>query len=222
MTEPVSFEVFFAESSPRVLARALVLAANRHDAEDAVQEAYAEALRRWDRVGRYDAPEAWLHLVVRQRLWKASSRWRRQTTLASLELDAWRATSGDPEQAVLVEGVLSAVAALPRRQRTMLVMHCLQGMKQHEIAEELRVKAPTVAAAIFNARRALRRSLGALAGPGQPLDRLVPAYAIVGPVDQDPIEAVLGAAGAWLAGRIAGHAQGLDRVRRNVSARMDR
>ncbi len=52
MTEPIAFDVFFAESSPRVLARALVLAANRHDAEDAVQDAYAEALRRWDRIGR--------------------------------------------------------------------------------------------------------------------------------------------------------------------------
>ena len=75
--------------------------------------------------------------MVRQRLWKVSARWRRQTSLTTLELDAWRATSGDPEQAVLVRGALAAVAALPRRQRTMLVMHCLQGMKQHEIADEL-------------------------------------------------------------------------------------
>jgi len=216
MTEPVAFDVFFAESSPRVLARALVLAANRHDAEDAVQDAYAEALRRWDRIGRYDAPEAWLHLVVRQRLWRASARWRRQTSLTTLELDAWRATSGDPEQAVLVGGVLAAVAALPRRQRTMLVMHCLQGMKQHEIADELRVRPNTVAASIFKARHALRRSLDALVETGPGLEHLFPQLALTA---EDPIATVLDAAGAWLAGQIAAHGPGLDRLRRNVLVR---
>lgn len=220
MTAPAAFDEFFAESAPRVLARALVLAANRHDAEDAVQEAYAEALRRWDRVGRYDAPEAWLHLVVRQRLWKASARWRRLRTLTTLELDAWRATTGDPEQAMLVEGVLAAVAALPRRQRTMLVMHCLQGMKQHEIAEELRVRASTVAATIFNARRALRDSIHALTETGPGLEHLFPPQNELAPPAEDPIADVLDAVGRWLANRIAEHGTGLHRVRRNVSARV--
>jgi RNA polymerase sigma factor (sigma-70 family) len=217
VTTPIAFEEFFAASASRVLARALVLAGNRHDAEDAVQEAYAEALRRWDRIGGYEAPEAWLHLVVRQRLWKASARWRRLRSLTALELDAWRATSGDPEQAVLVDGVLAAVAALPRRQRTMLVMHCLQGMKQEEIAEELRVRASTVAATIFNARRTLRASIHAMTETGPRLEQLVPAAGVHA---DDPVAAVLDAVGGWLADRIADHEPGLDRVRRNVSARV--
>lgn len=213
---PSRFESFFAESLPRVLAQALVISANRHDAEDAVQEAYAEALRRWDRLSRYDEPEAWLHRVVRQRLWKASARWRR-LSLATVELEAWRATSGNPEHVMLVRSVLAAVAALPARQRLMLVMHCLQGMSQREIAEELRVRPNTVAAAIFNARKALRTSLGVVGDSGL-LDQLAPRQVLAHRIDLDPIDAVLEATHAWLTDRVAAHTVGRDRLRGNVAA----
>ncbi|PPK63691.1 sigma-70 family RNA polymerase sigma factor [Actinokineospora auranticolor] len=219
MTSPRerSFEEFFVESLPRVLARALVISVNRHDAEDAVQDAYAQALLRWGRLSGYDEPEAWLHRVVRQRLWKTSARWRR-LSLDTVELRAWRATSGDPEQAVLVEAVLAAVAALPARQRQLVVMQCLHGMSQREIAEELGIRPGTVAAAVFNARKSLRESLGTVREQ-ELLDRLAPAQVLAHAVDREPVEAVLEATAEWLARCVAAHGTGVARIRRNVGVR---
>ncbi|WP_158854889.1 RNA polymerase sigma factor [Saccharothrix deserti] len=219
--ESLDFESFYAESLPRVLAQALMLSANRHDAEDAVQEAYVEALRSWDRVSGYDAPVAWVHLVVRRRIWKASARWRR-LSLATVELEAWRASSGNPEQVVLVKAVLTAIAALSKRRRLVLVAHCVQGLTHREIAEELGIALGTVGATIAQAREALRKSLGVTGVQEYLFDRLVPSQVLVHQIDRDLIEALLDATGAWLADRIAAHAPGRDRIRRNVSARAEK
>ena len=79
--KPAEFHTFFECSCPGMLARALLLAGHRQDAEDAVQQAYVEALRRWERVGRYDSPDAWVYKIVKQRLWATArlvpgySRW---------------------------------------------------------------------------------------------------------------------------------------------------
>lgn len=72
--EPVDFRTFFERSCPGMLARALLIAGDRQDAEDAVQQAYVEALRWWERVGRYDSPDAWVYKIVKQRLWAVARR----------------------------------------------------------------------------------------------------------------------------------------------------
>ncbi len=56
--EPPRFDSFYEVSFPGMLARALLIAGNREDAEDAVQEAYRAAWQVWDRIGDYDAPDA--------------------------------------------------------------------------------------------------------------------------------------------------------------------
>lgn len=56
--EPADFRTFFERSCPGMLARALLIAGHRQDAEDAVQQAYIEALQRWERLSRYDSPDA--------------------------------------------------------------------------------------------------------------------------------------------------------------------
>lgn len=212
--EPLDFEVFYTQSYSRVLARALMISVNRHDAEDAVQDAYAELLGKWDKVSRYEAPEAWLHVLVRQRLWKTSRRWWRRVSLVTVELDAWQSTIGNPERAVLANTVLAAIATLPFKQRVVMEMHCVEGIPQHEIAAELRRSPVTVATTIHKARKALRKKLGTSGGQDL-LGQLVPRNA----TGRDSIEAVLVASCDWLARHIAGHAPGRDRIRRNVAVR---
>jgi hypothetical protein len=109
----MDFDTFFATSWSDMLARALMLVNCRHDAEDAVQEAYAEALRGWDRVSKYDNPGAWVYRVVRQRLWKSARRWRR---IGSVDLlTTWQTGEGDPVRFVEAMTALTALAALPTR-----------------------------------------------------------------------------------------------------------
>jgi RNA polymerase sigma factor (sigma-70 family) len=156
----MDFHHFFERSFPRMMASALTLSGNRHDAEDAVQEAYAEAFRGWGTVGGYDAPDAWVHRVMRQRLWKAARRWRRVSSLEAVELATWLPANGDVEQSVQARAVLAELARLPDRQRITTVMYCLAGMSQDEIAGELGCTRTAVAQNIFKARRRLAKSLG--------------------------------------------------------------
>lgn len=185
----MDFDTFFAGSWTDMLARALVLANSRHDAEDAVQEAYAEALRGWDRVSGYDNPGAWVYRIVRQRLWKSARRWRR---IGPVDLLAtWQTDEGDPVRFVEAAAALTALAALPARQRMVMVMYCLHQLEQQQIADELGLSRGTVAATIFKARRKLAVELGMRDAELSTVDR--PGSAMVRHTDmrQDPLTVVL-------------------------------
>jgi RNA polymerase sigma factor (sigma-70 family) len=197
----MDFDTFFASSGAGMLARALVLSGSRHDAEDAVQEAYAAAWSRWDRISTYDNPGAWVYKLVRQRLWKSARRWRHVRPLSDSDMTDLTATEGDPERFAEAASVLAALAELPDRQRMVLVMHCLQHMAQQEIADELGLSRGAVAASVFKARRRLEKALGmkdtdlaTLAGRESAI-----AEAAAG---RDPIAAALDGVLAWLAPRV--------------------
>lgn len=162
------FADFFETTVSGMLARAIVLCGHRPDAEDAVAEAYCEALARWDQVGRYDSPEAWVHRVMCQRLWKSARRRARQQSVG-LELPVPAYTG--PEQAAEVREVLGALTGLPPRQQLVLVLS-IEGHSSEEIAARLRVTTATVRTHVFKARRALERMLGMEQGRrrvGEPL-----------------------------------------------------
>ncbi|MEU0216555.1 sigma-70 family RNA polymerase sigma factor [Streptomyces sp. NPDC006265] len=218
------FAGFFERSYPGMLARALLLCGHRQDAEDAVQEGYAEAFRRWERLRAYDAPDAWVYRVVRQRLWAAGRRRARRRS-AETRLPQPPPTAS-VEQTAEARAVLSALAGLPPRQRTVLVLHCLEGMTQAEIAEELGLRRGSVAAGVFRARRHLERGLGMVDDEGggdrdglHGWDELVPSGAfrdapaanrIAGPEPADPLAGALRRTELWLRGGVAARSDALD------------
>jgi RNA polymerase sigma-70 factor (ECF subfamily) len=210
----VDFDTFFADSWPGMLARAVMLSGSRHDAEDAVQEAYAEALSGWDRISHYDNPGAWVYRIVRQRLWKAAKRWGR---VASADLSTWQATEGDPERFAEATQALAALTVLPDRQRMVMVMHCLHQMDQQQIADELGVARGTVAASIFKARRKLEKALGMkdtdLAAVEKPGSAIVRSDA---PTPADPLAVVLAGAMSVLLRGMSGGVESLALVHRKV------
>jgi RNA polymerase sigma-70 factor (ECF subfamily) len=155
--EVADFESFFTCTFPAMLARAIMLCGHRQDAEDAVQEAYAEAVLRWDRVGGYDSAEAWVYKVMTQRLWNRRRRWQRALDAAR---DMPVPPQSSPEQAAETREVLRLLACLPPAQRMTMVLHCLYGLPQDEIARELGVRRGTVAASIHEGRRKLQQMLG--------------------------------------------------------------
>ncbi|MDI9889266.1 sigma-70 family RNA polymerase sigma factor [Streptomyces sp. HNM0645] len=145
-------------------AKALLLCGHPQDAEDAVQEAYAAAFVRWERLRHYDAPDAWVYRIVRQRLWVvARDRSRtRPTEPGTLQTPP----SAGVEQTVEARAVLTALAQLPSRQRTVLVLNCLEGMTQEAIAGELGLTRGAVASSVFRARAKLGRAIGMSDGTG--------------------------------------------------------
>ncbi|GAA2455940.1 RNA polymerase sigma factor [Streptomyces macrosporus] len=224
------FEVFFARSFPGMLARALLLCGHRQDAEDAVQEAYAEAFRRWDRIAGYEAPDAWVYRVVRQRLWAAGRRGARTRTGALDDLP--HPVVAGVEQTAHARAVLDALALLPRRQRTVLVLHCLHGMSQDAVAQELGLSRGGVAASLFKARRTLEKVLDMrgreadrpsgraeeLVSPGAARSRGLGAPLPPERQDGDRTARALRAAEAWLRGAVAADAETMARVRAAVTA----
>ncbi|WHT17187.1 sigma-70 family RNA polymerase sigma factor [Crossiella sp. CA-258035] len=152
----MEFPVFFAQTCPGMLARALMLTDNRQDAEDAVQEAYAEAMRQWPELA-HRGPEEWVYRVVKRRLWAAARRWRRQRPL---ELVVALPARCSTEEAAQVRLVLDGLARLPRKQRVVAYLHWVEGLTPAQIAAELGIGEGSVTSMIGKAKVLLDNLLG--------------------------------------------------------------
>lgn len=134
---------------------------HREDAEDVVQDAFVRALERLDSLHRGRPFAPWFHrIVVNQSLNHRRKRRVRTTEPLAEELVAG---GPDPEQETgqvrLRERLRSALAELPERQRTIVLLSELEGMTSAEIAEVLDVAPGTVRWHLHQAREALRAVL---------------------------------------------------------------
>jgi RNA polymerase sigma factor (sigma-70 family) len=163
---PTGFDDFYRKTSGPVLADARLLSGNMADTEEAAADAYAAAARRWDQFGGYEAPEALVRLMVRQRLAKTRRRsWRRA---AADQHSPVPARFADPELSAQASAVLACFALLPDKQRQVMAL-CCQEYTSEEIARELGMKSSTVRTHLERARRRLRDALGM--GPETAEDR---------------------------------------------------
>ena len=140
------------------VARAIVL--THEDAEDAVQEAFLHAYRALDRF-RTDQPfGAWLHRIVANAALDVA---RRKKVRDADELgDTLAAPFHDPaERGELRERLTGALGALGERQRSVIVLHDVEGFKHAEIGAMLGIPEGTARSDLHHARAALRRALSA-------------------------------------------------------------
>jgi RNA polymerase sigma-70 factor (ECF subfamily) len=146
-----SFDEVYAAEYPR-LVQALSVAEAAADAEDAVQDAFVAAQRRWSYVSSLDDPAGWVRRVALNRLSNGRrNRHRRAAILA-------RARPPDPATLDPLDlDLLEAIRALPPRQRRSLCLHHLAGYTVAEIALMLGVAEGTVKSNLHDARSALRR-----------------------------------------------------------------
>lgn len=145
---------FYALAYPRVLAVLTAMADGVSDAEGCVQDAFVRLIPRWDRVRRYDDPEAWVRQVaVRQLL----SRYRhRQVVVRALGRLVDREPSPPPSSDRV--DVEIAMRCLPPAHRAVLVLHHGLGMSVEEVAELLGVPVGTVKSRLSRARAAFSTS----------------------------------------------------------------
>lgn len=162
-TTQEDFAEFYRREYSAVVALAYALSGRPALAEDLAQDAFLATHRVWDKVARYDSPEAFVHRVVANR---AISSARRLVT----EARAWtRLASRAPPQvenlALADVEFWSAVRSLPRRQAQALALRYLEDRSDEEIAAILRCSSATVRVHLHRGRVALARRLGLQEGP---------------------------------------------------------
>jgi len=134
---------------------ALALLGDHHLAEDAVQEAFLEAHRCWDRLERPGARAAWVRAIVRHRCYRIL----RKRDLGAGPLpdvatdeEPWMTVARDEMKGRL----LARVRALPRPLREVVVLHHLRGCPHKDVAAFLDLPATTVNNRLHLARRLLK------------------------------------------------------------------
>lgn len=141
------------------VARAVLL--SHEDAEDAVQEGFLHAHRALERF-RPDQPfGAWLHRIVSN---AALDLARRRKVRDTDELvDTHASPFRDPAEAdELHDRLRSALGQLPDRQRSVIVLHDVEGYKHSEIGTILGIPEGTARSDLHHARAAMRTILGPL------------------------------------------------------------
>jgi RNA polymerase sigma-70 factor (ECF subfamily) len=132
------------------------------DADDAAQDAF---LRAWMAVDRFKSDQPLTPWLVRIALNAARDLARRRKVRSTEQLDAtltdWHPAPDTATHEALLEGRLrTALAGLPERQRTALVLFEVEGYAHAEIGALLGVPEGTVRSDVFHARRRLRAALG--------------------------------------------------------------
>ena len=135
------------------------------DADDAVQEAYLQAVRRFETF-RGENARAWLLTIVRRTCYAWADRERRYGSDES-QLDDLAAPGDEPDVALIRDevrtGVGRAVDRLPLPFREVVVLREIQELSYKEIAEVTGVPVGTVMSRLARARR---RLLGTLTAEG--------------------------------------------------------
>jgi RNA polymerase sigma-70 factor, ECF subfamily len=145
------------------VARGIVL--NHEDAEDAVQDAFLHAFRALDRFRPDQAFGAWLHRIVAN---AALDLTRRRKVRDADELpETVSSPFRDPaESADLRQRLREGLAALPARQRAVIVLHDVEGYKHAEIGEMLGIPEGTARSDLHYARARMRDALSSFTSEG--------------------------------------------------------
>lgn len=148
----------------RRIARAIL--GDPDEADDAAQDGFLSALVK---LAQYDARRPfgpWLLRIVAN---AATDRRRRRQVRRAEPLDAALVGGGprpdaDAVRSELAERLRAALAELPTRRRTAVVLFDVEGYAHAEIAEILGIPEGTVRSEVFHARRRLRTLLADLKG----------------------------------------------------------
>jgi RNA polymerase sigma-70 factor (ECF subfamily) len=146
------FDVVYRDNLRRLVAQAYLVTGDVEEARDCVQEAFARAWVRWDRLSvEVDDPVAWLSTVTYR---IAISGWRRRQAAKGALRRLGRPQPCPPPS---VEAVLvaTALARLPPGQRAVVVLHYYEGQRVEDIARTLSLSVSAVKSRLLRARTAL-------------------------------------------------------------------
>ncbi len=135
---------------------AIAITGHRESADDAVHDAFAEALRtRGDYRGGAGGVEAWLWRAVVNRA-RNQRRWARLRRQRTEPIGDGRPA---PDTVIGDPAVRALVAALPERQRLVLFLRYYADLEYGAIATALGIRRGTVGATLNQAHAALRKRM---------------------------------------------------------------
>ena len=154
---------------PGLVRYATVLTGDGHTAADLVQEVLLRAHVRWTRIGMMARPDLYLRRMVTNEHLSWRRRWH--TRNVRPEADATLAVHIDPQldhaqHIVEDDAMWHQLAALPARQRAVLVLRYYEGLSDPEIASVLGTSPATVRSHASRALATLRHP-----DPSTPLEK---------------------------------------------------
>jgi RNA polymerase sigma-70 factor (ECF subfamily) len=149
----IDFTTFYETERDGIARSLIVLGGNVEAARDAVAEAFSRAYERWPRVRSMTSPTGWVYRVALNELRRRMRRRALESRLVRRErLQAAPPADIDPE-------LWAAVAALPRRQREVIVLRYVGDLTEQDVARVLGVSEGAASAALVAARRRLADQL---------------------------------------------------------------
>ena len=168
--DDLEFDELYRRHYPAVLKTIRIMLLNPVLAEDLAQETFLRAYRFRGRYDRSRPPGPWLQTIAANLV---RSQMRRNKLLSILSLSGFRSEPvSEPAQWGVDTSLMTALAGLPRAERTALVLHHVHGYDYAEVASILGIPTGTVGSQLNRARTRLRLALkdpGAGAGDGVPL-----------------------------------------------------
>jgi RNA polymerase sigma-70 factor (sigma-E family) len=140
----MTFEEFVGARLGPLLRYATALTCDPHQADDIVGEVMVRVSARWRPISRMEQPEAYVKRMVLNEFLSLRRRWGRVVPMSHEQLDN-RAGSVDPHtERQERDELVRRVAALPPRQRAVIVLRYFEGHTTDEIADLLGCRAATV------------------------------------------------------------------------------
>ena len=157
------FERLVALHSREICGFLAKLCGNHHDAEELAQDVFVKAHRAIDGLRVPEASRRWLFTIAVDQFqdWIKPKKRRILRAVTDIEASdpAVDAAARPPMQAMASElsGRLESwIAALPDRQRTVLLLHSQRGFDYDQIASILEISVDAVKMSLFHAREKLR------------------------------------------------------------------
>lgn len=142
--EPESFDSWYAREHPRLVATLLLSTGDVELASEGVDEAFTRALEKWDQVGVMASPTGWAFRV-------ALNHARRTARRRSFEQRLFLRKAREVLVPAPAGEVWQVVAALPARQREVVVLRHIGDLREAEIAEVLGISRSTVSSTLSDA-----------------------------------------------------------------------
>lgn len=156
MTVESDFETLFRDVYPRLVSLGALKTGRIDIARDLAQETMARAHARWDDVATYDAPAAWCRTVMVNLLIDH----HRSTAAEQRAVDRIRADDARQRaETPVLDQWNELVAPLPDRQRMIVTLYYADDLTVGQIAQLLDTSKGAIKAALFKARRTLRRRI---------------------------------------------------------------